>query len=61
MSVTKVAAAIAERYELEGPRAALRRYDEAWRTLGKDAADPYIVVAIKLCRRRCVSETVRTR
>jgi hypothetical protein len=52
MSVTQVAVAIAERYEIDGAREALRRYDEAWRTLGKAAADRYLVAAIKLCRPR---------
>ena len=50
MSATEIAEQLALEFGRDGSREALRRYDEKLRTLGRMAAGPYMVAAIKLCR-----------
>ena len=50
MSAAEIVTQLAEQFGRDGSREALRLYDEKSRALGRMAAGPYMVAAIKLCR-----------
>lgn len=52
MSAAEIVTQLADQYGRDASREALRLYDEKTRTLGRMAAEPYMVAAVMLCHKR---------